>query len=549
MNIELASNWESAKEAVILNSQEMKSIIAKNGINVEEFTSIVPGDGPYDFTCKWRGTKYNKLDVLTSKLRDVYTNVNLSEIRLLIMAVGVKKRNESNNKNANIRSYDSPQAFCRNELSAFFPVSCTTDQWDCNGLIPVQYTQYLGALPRPWSLDHLKGAMIQELDKYNRSLPKDMTNMQIKKDSFEIGFGMALSEYYNGFDIELRDTLAYDGTDPKKTIGFIIDALAITGNRDLQIAKIWQYCINVKRVLYPECGIKRRWHVVPTVVGKGGTGKTETFIHYLIKPLMGRGTATRFSDLADTRWTRAFSKYYGAMMDDLGYDDFTPTKEGTIKQLITGDTKLDRTLGSNKEDSYANVRLRISMCASSNYHIADLTNDDAMLRRLVELPSAKTGRKDITNVLHLDPNAVFRSIDESQLEYDPLMDEGVVDLWERDKAEARQHNWIYRGLRHLGYLPHDIEPSYDIKDGIEVTIEAIQAELVNFHRTEFGINPRGRVNISAKLEEVGIFTKLNAENQKSLILLRPKGNTMNDWRNSTTVTKENKSTSSLLGAF
>lgn len=524
MKIEFAATWVLAEQLITANFEYIGKVVKRNNVQTHEFTSVSVGENPYDMTCKWRGTKYNKIDTLITKIRDAYPDLTQSDIKGILMTVGVKQIRADKNSKVVVRTFESPQAFVRSELNYFHPVECSTDMWDCDGSIPEMYNPYLSGLKRPWSLDHIKGAMIQELDKYNRNLPKDHAHAKISKDTFDVGFDMAISEYYNAFDDQIRKNVAYDGTDPKKTIGMLIDALAITGDRDLQIAKVWQYLINVKRVLYPECGIKRRWHVCPMVVGKGGTGKTETLIHFLVKPLMGRGTASRFSELADSRWTRAFSKYYVALMDDIGYDDFTDAKAGVIKQMITADKKLDRSLGGNRDSDFNNIHLRISLCASSNFHIADLTQDEALLRRIVELPSAKRGRKDMTPVFHIDPYIIYRSIDEGNLDIDPLVDDPHVnDLWIQDTAEIRQKHWLYRGLRQLKYLPQTITSTYVLDNTREFDINELNAALTAYHRSEYGISPRNRTNIEAKLEEIGIYCYINSDGRKMVKLLDPFG--------------------------
>lgn len=504
MKVEFESSWENASSLVISEKDYIAKLVKDNEIVTDEFTSVLVGENPYDMTCKFQGTKYNRTDRLISKVREVYPEMNQSDVKLLIMAVGVKKIRDDRLSKPSVRTFDSAQSFCRAELTLFHPVECSTDMWDCNGDIPSVYAPYLSFLKRPWTIEHIKGAMLQELDKYNRYLPKENAHAKISKDSFDVGFDMAISEYYNTFDENIRIDLAYDGTDPKETIGFLIDTLGITGPRDLQIAKIWQYCINVKRVLYPEFGIKRRWHVCPTVVGKGGTGKTETMVHFLVRPLMGRGTATRFTDLADSRWTRAFSKYYCALMDDIGYDDFTEAKSGVIKQMITSDKKLDRTLGGNKDSNFSNIYLNISLCGSSNFHIADLTQDEALLRRIVELPSSKRNRSEMTPILHIDPKIIYRSIDENNLDFDPLVAEGISELWETDKAQIRQQHWIYRALRQFGYLPQEIDHTYSLTNTKSYELSELINDLSTFHRNEYGSSPRNRINLENKLEEVGI---------------------------------------------
>ena len=522
MKMEFESTWELAEKAIISNFDYIGKMVKKNNVNTQEFTSVNVGENPFDMTCKWRGTKFNKLDTLITKMRDAYPELTQSDIKAILMTVGVKKIRADKSSTVVVRTFDSTQGFCRNELKSFHPVECSVDMWDCDGEIPQVYKPYLTQLKRPWTMEHIKGAMLQELDKYNRGLPREMAHAKISKDNFDVGFDMALSEYYNAFDESIRDNLAYDGTDPKEAIGIIIDALAISGDRDLQIAKIWQYCVNVKRSLYPEKGIKRRWHVCPTVVGKGGTGKTETLIHFLVKPLMGRGTATRFTDLADSRWTRAFSKYYCALMDDIGYDDFTDAKAGVIKQMITADKKLDRALGGNKDSNFSNLYLNISLLGSSNYHIADLTQDEALLRRIVELPSTKKSRKEMTNVYHIDPNIIYRSIDENNLDYDPLIDDDrISSLWELDKAQIRQKHWLYRGLRHMRYLPETISESYKLENTKPINVDDLVRDLTAFHRSEYGITPRGKVHIDTKLEEIGIYTYVNASGIKVVDLLDP----------------------------
>lgn len=522
MKAEFETSWVKAEKLVVDNFNYIGKKVKDNKVMTDEFTSVNVGENPFDMTCKWRGTKFNKMDTLITKIRDTYPELTQSDIKLILMTVGVKKIRADKSSTVVVRTFASAQEFCRNELKLFKPVECAADMWDCDGAIPQVYNTYLASLKRPWTLEYIKGAMIQELDKYNRSLPKDHAHAKISKDNFDIGFDLALAEYYNAFDEDIRTKLAYDGSDPKKAIGTIIDALKITGDRDLQIAKIWQYCINVKRSLYPEKGIKRRWHVCPTVVGKGGTGKTETMLHFLVKPLLGRGTATRFTDLADSRWTRAFSKYYVALMDDIGYDDFTEAKAGVIKQMITADKKLDRALGGNKDSNFSNLYLNISLLGSSNYHIADLTQDEALLRRIVELPSAKKGRQDMTKIDHIDPNIIYRSIDENNLDFDPLIDDSVVSKkWELDKAQIRQKHWLYRGLRQLKYLPEEIEEHYKLQATKPVAIMDLVRDLTLFHRSEYGINPRGRVNIETKLEEIGIFCYTNKEGDKMVDLFDP----------------------------
>lgn len=522
MKAELESNWEKAEQTVLANFEYIGKKVKANKVVTDEFTSVNIGENPYDMTCKWRGTRYNKLDTLIAKVKDAYPELTASDVKLILMTVGIKKIRSDKSNKITVRTFTSAQEFARTELKLFHPVECTTDIWDCDGEIPLIYQPYLSNLKRPWTLEHIKGAMLQELDKYNRSLPKDHAHAKISKDNFDVGFDMALSEYYNDFDEDIRKNLAYDGSDPKTAIGVLIDALGITGDRDLQIAKIWQYCINVKRVLYPEFGIKRRWHVCPTVVGKGGTGKTETMVHFLIRPLMGRGTATRFTDLADSRWTRAFSKYYGALMDDIGYDDFTEAKTGVIKQMITSDKKLDRALGGNKDSNFSNIYLNISLCGSSNFHIADLTQDEALLRRIVELPSSKKSRKEMTPILHIDPYLIYRSIDENNLDFDPLIDdERVSNLWEIDKAQIKQQHWIYRGLRHIGYLPEEINQSYTFTNPTKYYLTDLMNKLTAFHKSEFGMSPRNRVNLESKFEDIGIHVKteiINGTNEKFVYL-------------------------------
>lgn len=530
MAVEFESTWAGAEAVINENGTALKEAIQRNNFQIGEFTSVAPGENPFDLTCKFRGTRITKMDTLLTKMREAYPDLTQSEVKMLIMAVGIRKRKEAGAKHSAVRTFDSPQAFVRNELVLFHPVDCAVDTWDCDGDIPAAYRPYLSGLSRPWELKNIKGAMLQELDAYNRSLPKDMANSKISKETFDVGFDMALSEYFQQFDERLRKELAYDGSDPRQAIGVIIDSLAITGNRELQIAKIWQYAINVKRVLFPECGIRRRWHVCPTVVGRAKTGKTETILHFLVRPLLGRGTPSRVDRLADSRWTRAFTKYYGIFLDDLGYDDFTDSREGILKQIVTGDKMLDRALGGNTDSSFSNLHLKMSLCSTSNFHVADLTKDDALLRRFVELPSAKTGRGDITKVLHLDPNMVFRSIDESQLEFDPLQTPEVAPLWDIDLAEARQHHWVYRGLRHLGYLPQVIEPHYSLREGnsgpaerlaCPVAIETLLTRLKRFHIQEYSSPPRGRMPLIDKLEEVGIVVKTGEDNVKTAILLPP----------------------------
>lgn len=520
MKCEMKGSWKEAKMLINDEMSECNKVFRDNDIEFGEFTDINTGESPYAFTCKFKGAKVNKLETLQSKIRDAYPEMTASDVKLLIMYLGVKKLVEDKTELA--KTYSSAQEFVRTELANFYALEGKTDKWDCEDEIPASYVPYLSGLPRPWTMEHIKGAMAQELDKYNRSLGKGMGHAKISKDTFETGFDMALSEYYYAFDKGIRERLAYDGSDPRETIGFIIDTLKISGDRELQIAKIWQYCINVKRVLYPEKGFKRKWHVCPVFFGKPGMGKTETVNHFFIKPLSGRGTATRFQDLADTRWTRAFSKYYAGLMDDIGYDDFTPAKEGVIKQMITGETKLDRALGGNKDASFSNIYLSINLVASSNYRIADLTHEPAMLRRLVELPSTKKSKKEMTEILHLDPNMIYRSIDENNLGIDPLVMGDVGDKWETDMAQTKQQYWVFRGLRQLGYLPQTIESSYNLQNTVKVELNELMIELTAFHRSEYGISPRGRISIENKLEEIGILCKVSDTGVKSTMLLNPR---------------------------
>ena len=522
--IEFTSTWDEAQALVYAHGNELKEMCEKNNVAPGDFSSVKPGDNPYDFTCKWRGVRFTRLDSLIAKMSAAYHGLSIFDIRLIIMSVGVMHNMEKAHQTTATRTFSSSQEFCRVELARFQPVALTTDKWDCAGEIPTEYVPYLSKLRRPWTVEQIKSAITQELDAYNRSLPKGMGHAKISKDSLDIGFEMAIQEYYESFDETIRQELAYDGSDPKKQLGWLIDTLQITGNRDLQIAKLHQFCVNVKRSLYPEKGFKREWHVCPTVVGKGGTGKTETLLHFLVKPLMGRATATRFTELADSRWTRAFTKYNVALMDDIGYDDFTDARSGVIKQMLTAEKKLDRMLGGNKDSSFTNLYLEMSLLGSSNYHIADLTNDEALLRRIVELPSAKRGRQDLVKVRHLDPLVIYRSIDENNLGFNPLVDDAEVSAaWAKDIAEGAQHHWIFRGLRAKGYLPMSIEQWYTLpEDKVElVEIAQLTRELGQYHKSEYGIAPRHRINIMAKLEEVGIICTTHEVHGKVAKLLAP----------------------------
>ena len=89
----------------------------------------------------------------------------------------------------------------------------------------------------------------------------------------------------------------------------------------------------------------------------------------------------------------------------------------------------------------------------------------------------------MTKIDHLDPNIIYRSIDENNLDFDPLIDDNYVsELWELDKAQIRQKHWLYRGLRQHKYLPETIEQHYSLDGAKPVALNELIQVLGEFHR-------------------------------------------------------------------
>lgn len=453
---------------------------------------------------------YNFLKTVNEQIKDYavlgYMVTNKDEVESLITetidSIYKNKQKEVANKVSN--TYSSIMDFVSTNLDNFYPVDDKTGTWDIKqGLSIEDVNPYLVGVKRPWSLTNIISSFKLLLTDYNKSVPNDLAHLRHNSDDLGTAFDLTLEQYKESFDKKLREKLAYDGSDPKITIGHIIDEFKITGNRDLQIAKIWQYAINVKRSLYSDKKIKREWHVCPVICGKAGTGKTTAIKYFFSEPLASRGGSTKIENLSKAQWANRVGEYYTIVVDDITVDKMTVTEESNVKSLITSDNIIDRQLGSNSNSAFREVESVCNFFGSCNVSVTEFLDDDGMIRRMPELNSELPANTS-PDVYKYDPLMIYKSIDENNLEYNPLKDPAIDQQWKSELAKATQGHWIYKALRALKLMPMIISASYKFDSPKCYYKEDIIKAIKNWHKDYFACDVNSRIYLSEKLRFVGV---------------------------------------------
>jgi len=213
---------------------------------------------------------------------------------------------------------------------------------------------------------------------------------------------------------ELREYVKFDNSE----FSFEQLCFGITGAIDpITVSILKHFVWQIKRKLNDK---NVEWHIMPVLVGKSGSGKSQ-LIRSLLAPIKELVYSDGdFKKLTDNREVFNLSNYYVYFLDEMSKADNADVE--SIKNKITSNEIKYRKLGTNQTYSAPN---RATFLGASNNNLEYIIKDSTSARRFFQITTLPI--MDWETTKRLNYLNMFRSVDENKgvddLYIKPYMDE------------------------------------------------------------------------------------------------------------------------------
>jgi hypothetical protein len=240
---------------------------------------------------------------------------------------------------------------------------------------------------------------------------------------------------------ELKNYVEYDGSE----FNFSQLCEAITGETNPLIERIIKHFLwQVKRKMWDK---KVIYHIMPVLVGKSGSGKSE-LVYKMVEPIKDIAYMDGdFKKLVDTRESHNLTENYVYFIDEMSKAEYSDVD--TIKNKITSNTIQYRILGTNSTVSGKNTTTFIG---ASNTRIEFVIKDETSSRRFFQIITLDKMKWGLIN--SFDYLKMWKSIDENA--ENPYIADVYADIVEAQK-----------GFKHMSIVEHFIKETMPNLSSIE----------------------------------------------------------------------------------